>query len=144
MIRILIATLFIAQIFGQVAPPTWPETFHQAYTEFYGNGSARTNGRFFYDTKRNVERSDISSGTRDDFCRSVFGDSANTTCTHLFRDSKLYIISPQRRTGCFCCDAAHGCKVHDRNWLKDAKYEGEEKIGNESFYKWSWKSIFLF
>lgn len=35
-----------------------------------------------------------------------------------------------------CCDEAHGCGVSKRDWLKDAKYEGEEALSGESFYKW--------
>jgi hypothetical protein len=43
-----------------------------------------------------------------------------------------------------CCTAEKGCGVSPPNWLKDAKYEGEEVLSGESFYKWSISStIFL-
>ena len=36
-----------------------------------------------------------------------------------------------------CCDAEHGCGILSRDWLKDAKYQGEEAIAGEKFNKWT-------
>lgn len=49
MIRILIASLLAIQILSQVAPPTWPEAFHQVFVETYPNSKVHVSGRFYYD-----------------------------------------------------------------------------------------------
>lgn len=34
-----------------------------------------------------------------------------------------------------CCDAAHGCGILKRDWLKNAKFAGKEDISGQTFNK---------
>lgn len=81
-------------------------------------------------------RIDRHNGIHEAVCGSVL-PNVNTTCIQLIRDKKRYIYFPDRRYCCMCCDAAHGCGTLKRDWLSTAKYEGEETLSGESFYKWS-------
>ncbi len=44
------------------------------------------------------------------------------SCIQLVREGKRYMIFPNQRVCCFCCDSAHGCGILRRDWLKTAKY----------------------
>ncbi len=126
MIRILIATLFVASVLSQVAPPVWPEVFHQSFVESYDNTRVRISGRFYFDSKRDMMRIDRLDGQHDMICGSILPNISNP-CTMLIRDQKRYVVLPQRRQCCMCCDQAHGCGTLKRDWLSTAKYEGEEE-----------------
>jgi hypothetical protein len=69
-------------------------------------------------------RIDRRDGMHDMVCGSIL-PNVTTPCTHLIRDKKRYIVMPERRTCCMCCDAAHGCGTLRRDWLSSAKYIGE-------------------
>ena len=89
-----------------------------------------------YDYDKGFQRVDRHDGKFDMICNSIV-PNVTTPCTQLIRDSKRYIVFPERRTCCMCCDAAHGCGVLSPDWLKGSKFEGEETISGESFNKWS-------
>jgi hypothetical protein len=113
----LLATLGVAQ----VTPPVWPEVFSQSFVGSYETTHLHVTGKLHYDTKKDMQRVDLTDGQHDIICGSVLPNVA-TPCTHLVREKKRYIVFPERRTCCMCCDEAHGCGVLSRNWLKDAKY----------------------
>lgn len=124
MIKVLIGALLIVQILGQVTPPVWPEVFHQSFVESYNSSRLHTTGRFYYDAKREAMRVDRQDGVHDMVCNSIL-PNISTICTQLIRDKKRYIIHPERRACCMCCDAAHGCGILKRDWLSTATYLGE-------------------
>lgn len=136
MIRILIISFLVAIALTQITPPVWPEVFKQTFVESYSKTHVHISGTFYFDAKRDMMRLDRQDGIHEAVCGSVL-PNVNTPCTQLIRDKKRYIVFPERRTCCMCCDAAHGCGTLKRDWLATAKYEGEESLSGEAFYKWS-------
>jgi hypothetical protein len=136
MIRILIISILATLALTQVDPPVWPEVFKQAFVESYNSTHLHVSGTFYFDAKRGTMRLDRHDGIHEAVCGSVL-PNVSTSCTQLIRDKKRYIVFPERRTCCMCCDAAHGCGILKRDWLATAKYEGEETLSGEPFYKWS-------
>lgn len=90
--------------------PIWPEVFQQTFTESYPITTDHVNGKVYYDSKNNLMRVDRHDGQYDMFCGSVL-PYTSTSCTLLMRENKRYIIYPEKRMCCYCCDALHGCGV---------------------------------
>lgn len=55
---------------------------------------------------------------------------------HAVNNSR-YIVFPQKKQCCFCCDSDHGCGILKRNWLDGAKFVGTDKIIDTNYNKWS-------
>jgi hypothetical protein len=72
-------------------------------------------------------RIDRQEGMHDMICGNIL-PNVSTPCTQLIRDKKRYVVHPQRRMCCMCCDQAHGCGTLKRDWLSTAKYEGEKEL----------------
>ncbi len=70
------------------------------------------------------------------FCGGVL-PNISTPCTHYTVQNKRYLAFPQKSQCCFCCDSAHGCGILKPDWLKDAKYLGEDTILDTKYDKWS-------
>lgn len=121
MIRIFIGAAVLTAALAQVSPPVWPEVFHQSFVESYPNSTHRVSGRFYFDSKRDMMRVDRTDGSLDFICGSVL-PKVVTACTQLIRDKKRYLMYPQRRQCCVCCDQAHGCGTLKRDWLSTSKY----------------------
>lgn len=121
MIRILIIALFCLQVFSQVTPPTWPQSFHQVFVETYPNSHLHVSGIYYYDETKGATREDRRDGSLDRVCNSIL-PNATTPCSHLITQGKRWIVFPEKRTCCFCCDSAHGCGILKRDWLATAKY----------------------
>lgn len=121
MIRIFIAAVVLTTALSQVPPPVLPEVFHQSFVESYPNSTHRISGRFYFDSKREMMRIDRIDGQFDRFCRSIL-PNVSSPCTMLIRDKKRFIVHPQRRQCCMCCDQAHGCGILKRDWLSTSKY----------------------
>lgn len=121
MIGIFIYALVTGVALSQVPPPVWPETFSQSFVESYTTTHMHISGKVHYDYKNGAERVDRTDGQHEILCGSVLPNVASP-CTHLVKDKKRYIVYPERRQCCMCCDEAHGCGVSQRDWLKDAKY----------------------
>ena len=132
---ILILALAI-QVLSQVEPPVWPSHFSQSFVESYGFAPMHVSGKYYYDSEKGYTRIDRLDGKFDLVCASIT-PNVTTPCNTLIRDGKRYIIFPERRSCCMCCDAAHGCGILKPDWLSTAKYEGEETLLGESFNKWS-------
>ena len=107
--------------------------------ESYNYTSLRTTAAMYYDSRNNQLRVDRQDGRSEPVCASIMPNK-QTPCTQIVREDKLYMIYPEFRYCCMCCDAAHGCGVMARDWLKSAVYQGEESLLGESFNKWSIKS----
>ena len=124
MLKSIILVLALCLIYAQKAPPVWPESFTQRFVEeFFVNGSRHvTSGQHWYDSTHNRSRFLRGNGANDVLCNSV--QPGSLECVNLVVEGKRYIIFPQLRKGCFCCDAAHGCGILRRDWLNAAKYEG--------------------
>lgn len=123
-VRILIVVVFTVQILGQVTPPVWPEVFHQNFVESYSSTHLHVSGKFYFDSKRDAMRIDRLDGQHDPVCGSILPNTT-TACIQLIRDKKRYLVFPEKRSCCMCCDAAHGCGTLKRDWLSTAKYIGE-------------------
>lgn len=123
MIRIFTFALLLAFATSQVDPPTWPDHFTQVFVETYDTTKIHISGQLHYDSTRKMSRVDRVDGKHDAICGSI-QPNISTGCTQLVRDDKRYIIFPERRVCCMCCDAAHGCGILNRDWLKTATYEG--------------------
>ncbi len=83
-----------------------------------------------------MSKMERTNGRFEKICNSVF-PGKSTSCSHLVRDGKRYLVFDQERYCCICCDAAHGCDILSRDWLKGADYHGKESISGEEFDKWS-------
>lgn len=109
----------------QEDPPTLPDAFQMAFDESYiQNGSTiRVNGQWFYDATKNRERVDRANGRYSFFCGSVLPNTT-TPCTHITVENKRWIVFPQKKQCCMCCDSAHGCGILRNDWLDGAEYLG--------------------
>lgn len=127
--------LFLASC---IDPPVLHESFQEAFDETYiQNGSTyKVNGQWYYDAKNNRERTDRVNGRYNLFCGTVL-PNVTAACTQLTVNNKRYIIYPQRKSCCFCCDSQHGCGILKRNWLDGAKFLGVEKLIDTNYNKWS-------
>lgn len=70
------------------------------------------------------------------FCGTVL-PNVTTACTHLTVGGKRYIVYPQRKQCCYCCDSQHGCGPLKKNWLEGATYVGVDRIIDTNYNKWS-------
>jgi hypothetical protein len=129
---ILLVALLSAVAISQ-SPPLWPVKFQQDFVESYTTSPFYTAGKLYYDSERNMERFDRTDGKAVSICSSIVSES--TPCQQLTRDGKRYIVFPFKRLCCMCCDAAHGCGVLKRDWLKNAKFDGKEDISGQTFNK---------
>ena len=100
------------------------------------NGSRHTTtGETWYDAVNNKSKLVRMNGAYDSLCNSVF--PGGVECINLVNGGKRYLVFPQLRRGCFCCDASLGCGILRRDWLNEAKYEGVEILSGQPFDKWS-------
>jgi hypothetical protein len=76
-----------------------------------------------FDANRQMYKVERSNGQYESLCGSVL-PNVTTPCTQLTREGKRYIIYPEQKKCCICCDAAHGCGFLKKDWLSTAKYEG--------------------
>lgn len=137
MLKLAVLCLCIYVLSSQKAPPVWPEHFSQRFVEeFFVNGSRHTTtGEHWYDASKNRSKLLRRNGANDLLCSSV--QPGGVECVNLVVGGKRYLVFPQLRKGCFCCDASHGCGILRRDWLNEAKYEGVEVLSGEAFDKWS-------
>lgn len=133
----IISAILLALAVSQ-DPPLLADSFQIAYDETYiQNGTHyRVNGQMYYEVKKNRERVDRVNGRYNLFCGGIL-PNVTTPCTQLTVENKRYIIFPQRKQCCFCCDSAHGCGILKKNWLEGAKFLGVEKIVDTNYNKWS-------
>ena len=127
-------------------PPMWSPSFYVAYDESFTNKDNRTytfNGQFFYDAVNNRQRADKVSGRYDNTCNSVL-PNVTTKCQHLVVNDKRWIVYPEKSQCCYCCDTAHGCGIVKRDWFKDGKYLGKEKIVDTMYDKYVKPGIFYY
>jgi|LakMenEpi03Aug12_release.lakeMendotaPanAssembly.Ray.scaffolds.fasta_scaffold109558_1 hypothetical protein len=90
----------------------------------------------YYDASKNRERVDRTDGRYNLFCGGIL-PNVTTACTHLTVNNSRYIVFPQKKQCCFCCDSDHGCGILKRNWLDGAKFVGTDKIIDTNYNKWS-------
>lgn len=131
MLKIFLVLVVLCLAYTQKQPPVWPATFSQRFVEEFFSNSSRhvTTGEHWYDSVNNRSKLVRQNGAYDSLCNSV--QPGNLECVNLVVGGKRYIIFPQTRKGCFCCDAAHGCGILRRDWLNGAKYEGTEFLSGE-------------
>ena len=117
--------------------PIFADSFKIAFdeTDIINNTKYTISGQMFYDAANNRERIDRTNGRYENFCSSILPNTT-TSCTHTVVNGKRYIIFPQKRVCCFCCDSAHGCGILKRDWLKGAQYLGQEVLVDTVYDKW--------
>ncbi len=74
-------------------------------------------------------RVDRSDGQYDMFCSSVL-PNVSTPCIFIMREKKRYILYPEKRICCYCCDDSHGCGLPAPDFLSGTIYEGYEVLGS--------------
>lgn len=134
--KTIVLILLLGMALGRDAP-ILADSFKIAFdeTDVVNNTKYTINGQMFYDAANNRERIDRSNGRYENFCSSVL-PNITTPCTHTVVNGKRYLIFPQRRVCCFCCDSAHGCGVLKKDWLNGAKYLGQEVLIDTLYDKW--------
>lgn len=140
LMRLLLSIFLLVSAFAVVSavdPPVWPKTFSQRFVETFNmnNQSFYDVGEHWYDAANNRSRFDRKNGLHAVLCNSIINES--TPCTQLTVGGKRYIYFPEKKSGCFCCDGAHGCGILRQDWLANATYIGTENILGQDFYKWS-------
>ena len=134
--------LFLAAVMLVVVlskdPPVWQSSFSQRFVATFHNKENQTFhsvGDHFYDYANKRSRMDYRDGSWDFLCNTVVNES--TPCTFLTIGGKRYLVFPEKKIGCFCCDSAHGCGVLRPDWLNQATYIGTETLLGQDFDKWS-------
>ena len=124
-------------------PPVLGDSFQVAFDETFIQNQTkyRINGQWYYDGKGGRERYDRVNGRYDLFCGDVM-PNVTTPCTQTTVGGKRYIIYPQKKYCCFCCDSAHGCGVLKQDWLEGADYLGTERLIDTDYDKWSKDGMF--
>lgn len=136
-----LTTLTVLHFQGKVTdpePPVWPSAFEESFDEIFtvDNKTEIVNGMLYYDATNNRSRLDRASGAFDSFCGSL-QPNVTTPCINLVNGGQRYIIFPNKKQCCICCDAAHGCGILKPDWLSGAEYLGEESFDGKPFEKWS-------
>ena len=141
-LSILVLALCVG-VLSDPSPPLYDFSYYSSFDDtFVVNGTNyEVNGQQFYDPKNNRERVDRTNGRYDGFCSGVI-PNVSTPCIHYTVNNKRWLAFPQKKVCCFCCDSAHGCGILRSDWLRDAKYEGEEKIIDTVYEKWSQDGMF--
>ena len=67
------------------------------------------------------------NGQYETICGSVL-PGINTICTQLVTKSNLYVIYPELKQCCRCCNSVSGCGVKNPNWLAWYSFQGEENL----------------
>ena len=87
-------------------------------------------GKWYYDLPTKQQRYDRTDGTNDKFCSGLDG-SENTPCTHLiYKDGWRYLILPESKTCCKCCDAKHGCGILRNDWFVSGEFISQQVAPN--------------
>lgn len=133
--KTLLLVIVLAIAVAAQKTPVWPLRFQQDFVESWSTTTYHAVGKLWYDAERNMSRLDRSNGKFDSFCNSV--TNSTTSCHHLVRDNKRYLVFPLLRVCCFCCDSAHGCGILKRDWLSGAKYVGKEDLSGQTFDRWT-------
>jgi hypothetical protein len=120
-LKILILTALCLFNIYCVDPPVLPGSFQITFDETFIQNTThyRVNGQLYYDATNNRERVDRTDGRYSKFCGTIL-PNVTTACTHLTVDDKRYIVFPQKKQCCFCCDSSHGCGILKQNWLEGA------------------------
>ena len=100
-------------------------------------GTYKTKGEFYYDATNNRYRVDRENGRGDRYCwlngLKVF---SNTPCSHIVSEGKRYLHYPEKKSCCYCCNAAQGCGILKPTWLTGADFKGEVNIDGQQAYLW--------
>lgn len=134
---ILVIAAFAVVAVLAIDPPVWPNTFSQKFVATFHNANQThvSTGNHFYDFSNKRSRMDYKDGSWDFLCNTVVNET--TPCSFLTVGGKRYLLFPEKKVGCFCCDSAHGCGVLKPNWLDQATYVGIEDLLGQDFAKWS-------
>lgn len=138
MIKLMLLAVLAFVVVLAVDPPIWPNTFSQRFVATFHNKQNQTFnsvGNHYYDYANKRSRMDYRDGSWDFLCNSVINES--TPCSFLTVGGKRYLLFPEKKQGCFCCDSAHGCGPLRPDWLSNATYVGIENLLGQDFFKWS-------
>jgi hypothetical protein len=79
-----------------------------------------TTGVYLYDYTNKRALTTRVNGKVDRFCGTVLG--GDHACNHLVLNGTRYLVYPDLKFCCNCCDDAHGCGVIKPDFLSTAKY----------------------
>ncbi len=69
-------------------------------------------------------------------CTSV-SKGRNSTCSQVVKDNSLYIWLPDDSLCCKCCTAEQGCRITEKDWMKDYEYVGRRSVSWDIFDVWT-------
>eukprot|EP00878_Enallax_costatus_P022615 GHUV01024008.1.p1 GENE.GHUV01024008.1~~GHUV01024008.1.p1 ORF type:complete len:179 (+),score=32.87 GHUV01024008.1:112-648(+) len=106
--------------------PVWHRNFVTEFNETtkIAFWSWHTNGKLTYSVDQLAQRVDRDNGRGDRYCMSIH-PFTDTPCTHLVVGGQRYLIFPELRECCRCCDDAGGCGILSPDWLANAEYVGQ-------------------
>ncbi len=87
----------------------------------------QTDGTWYYDAVTGKEMIYRENGRGDRYCKSVHA-LTSTPCQHIVSDGNRYLMFPELKECCKCCDSSKGCGSLSPNWLDDATYEGKHTL----------------
>ena len=137
--KILILLLAFIAFTMSVDPPIYDKPFRINFDETIVQNRSKyhINGKMFYDPDNKKSRVDRANGRYNPFCGTILSDQT-TPCQQFFTDDKLWITFPAKQICCFCCDAAHGCKMSEPDALKDAVYVDRERLDQDDVLMDKW------
>ena len=143
MMKALLAIAAVLVAGYSQTPPVLGDSFQVNFDETFIKNSTKfkINGVWYLDAKGGRERVDRVNGRYDLFCGDVM-PNVTTPCTQTTVDGKRYIIYPEKRYCCMCCDSAHGCGALKQDWLTGADFLGVERLIDTSYDKWSLDGMF--
>ena len=110
--------------------PNWSASFSES-ASFFLQGNQTTSGKFFYDAVNSRLRVTRASGKTDRYCGSVYPMSS-TPCEHLVVSGKRYLVFPDKKYCCSCCEAVHGCGFTKPDWVKSGQLLGQVQVDSVS------------
>ena len=145
--KILLLLVTLSALATAVDPPVYAYPFRISFDETIVQNRSKyhINGKLFYDPDNHKSRVDRANGRYNPFCGTILTDQT-TPCQQFYTNDKLFITFPSKQICCFCCDAAHGCRMSKPDELKNAIYIGTEKLDQNDVLmdKWAIDSTSLF
>jgi hypothetical protein len=126
-------------------PKVWEDQWQADFTEKISVpiiGSDDVSGVWSYDWKNKRFAVSRSNGKYDRYCGSIY-KFQNTPCTHIVKESKRYIIFPEKKFCCMCCTSEKGCGIVKPDWFASGEYQGEKLSEDKttSFNDWLIKGL---
>merc|ERR1712228_332582 len=106
--------------FSLYSLPTWDTQFTVRYqqTRWLSTTNSSNLVVYYYDFPNRQARNDYSPGHQNPFCLAEYASSNDEPCTHLIaNDGWRYLLFPQSKNGCRCCNTSMGCGMLKPDWV---------------------------